>query len=103
MPCLIFPQLYRLYVIVTHAHIDHSGRIPLLIKGGFKGRFFTTRLTGQLLSVMLQTQPTFRSRMPGGKTKKGKRAEPAPVEPLYAVADAAQVAEHLVTAGMDRS
>ena len=33
------------YVLVTHAHIDHSGRIPMLIKQGFKGRILTTRLT----------------------------------------------------------
>ena len=49
-----FSPNYIDYVIVTHAHIDHSGRIPLLIKEGFQGQIFTTRLTGQLLSVMLQ-------------------------------------------------
>ena len=41
------------YVLVTHAHIDHSGRIPMLIKQGFKGRILTTRLTAQLLEIML--------------------------------------------------
>ena len=41
-------------VLVTHAHIDHSGRIPMLIKNGFQGRIITTRLTADLLDIMLQ-------------------------------------------------
>ena len=40
-------------VLVTHAHIDHSGRIPMLIKQGFQGRSVTTRLTAELLDIML--------------------------------------------------
>ena len=40
-------------VLVTHAHIDHSGRIPMLIKNGFQGRIITTRLTADLLDIML--------------------------------------------------
>ena len=41
------------YVVVTHAHIDHSGRVPMLIKNGFTGRIITTRLTAKLLDIML--------------------------------------------------
>ena len=40
-------------VLVTHAHIDHSGRIPMLIKNGFQGKIITTRLTANLLNIML--------------------------------------------------
>ena len=42
------------HVIVTHAHIDHSGRIPLLTKQGFSGNIYCTRLTAHLLSIMLR-------------------------------------------------
>ena len=37
------------YVIATHAHIDHTGRIPLLYKMGYTGQVYTTRLTAQLM------------------------------------------------------
>ena len=52
-------------VVVTHAHIDHSGRIPLLVKQGFQGNIYCTRLTGQLL-----TPPTSRRATPSGRTRR---------------------------------
>ena len=85
-----FSPNYIDYVIVTHAHIDHSGRIPLLIKEGFQGQIFTTRLTGQLLSVMLRDSAHIQEQDAQWKNQKGKRAGRPPVEPLYTVADAAQ-------------
>ena len=41
------------YVLITHAHIDHSGRVPMLVRQGFRGRVLTTRLTAQLMEIML--------------------------------------------------
>ena len=40
-------------LLVTHAHIDHTGRIPLLVKNGFHGRILTTRVTADLMKIML--------------------------------------------------
>ena len=42
------------YLIVTHAHLDHIGRIPLLIKAGFNGEIITTKATYRLMTLMLQ-------------------------------------------------
>ena len=75
-------------VIVTHAHIDHSGRIPLLVKQGFRGKIYCTRLTGELLSIMLRDSAHIQESDAQWANQKGRRAGRPPVEPLYTVADA---------------
>ncbi len=42
------------YVLVTHAHIDHTGRLPLMAKQGFEGEVFATKATAELCNIMLR-------------------------------------------------
>lgn len=92
---LDFAPGYIDYCLVTHAHIDHSGRIPLLVKEGFAGQIFATRLTCQLLSIMLRDSAFIQESDAQWQNQKGKRAGRPEVEPLYTVADAEAALEQL--------
>ncbi len=94
---LDFAPGYIDYVILTHAHIDHSGRIPLLVKQGFHGQIVTTRLTGQLMSIMLRDSAHIQEQDAQWQNQKGKRAGREPVEPLYTIADAEAALKNVVT------
>ena len=85
------------FVLVTHAHIDHSGRIPMLLKQGFQGRIFATRLTAQLLDIMLQDSAHIQESDAEYQNRKNLRAGRPTVEPLYTVEDAQRVREFLTT------
>ena len=85
------------FVLVTHAHIDPSGRIPMLIKQGFRGRIFATRLTAQLLDIMLQDSAHIQESDAEYQNRKNLRAGRPTVEPLYTVEDAQRVREFLTT------
>ena len=94
---LDFSPNYIDYVLVTHAHIDHSGRIPLLVKEGFNGRILTTGLTAQLMSVMLRDSAHIQEGDANWHNQKGKRAGLPPVEPLYTLMDAEEAIQMLET------
>ena len=84
-------------VLVTHAHIDHSGRIPMLIKNGFLGMIITTRLTADLLDIMLQDSAHIQEQDAEYQNRKNKRAGRPEIEPIYTVADALRVREFVQT------
>ncbi len=95
---LDFAPGYIDYCIVTHAHIDHSGRIPLLVRDGFQGEIYATRLTAQLMSIMLRDSAFIQESDAQWQNQKGKRAGREPVEPLYTVADAEAAMQQVRTA-----
>lgn len=74
-------------VLVTHAHIDHSGRLPLLVKQGFRGPIWATRKTAYLLSIMLRDSAHIQEMDAEQAARKGRRAGVEPPQPLYSMDD----------------
>ena len=85
------------FVLVTHAHIDHSGRIPMLIKEGFQGQILTTRLTAELMDIMLLDSAHIQEQDAEWKNRKGARSGAPHIEPIYTIEDAERVREFMTT------
>ena len=78
------------YVFLTHAHIDHSGLLPLLYKQGFRGRIYATAETTDLCTIMLADSAHIQETDAASETKKNLRHSGTEVEPLYTAEDAAK-------------
>lgn len=76
------------YLILTHAHIDHSGRIPKLVKDGFRGKIICTKPTFELCEIMLMDSAKIQESDAQWDNKKRQRSGLTPVEPLYTMEDA---------------
>ena len=85
------------YVFVTHAHIDHSGLLPMVYNHGFRGQIFTTTATHQLCEIMLKDSAHIQMFEAEWKNRKAKRAGRPEVVPLYDMNDAVGVLGHFVS------
>ena len=86
-------------VVVSHAHIDHTGRLPLLIKKGYAGPIFCTPATRDLASVMLPDSGFIQEKDFEFLSKRGHNHL---AEPLYTAHDATLVPDHMVSLPYDR-
>lgn len=83
-------------LLLTHAHMDHAGYIPLMYKQGFRGPIYCTTATVQLCAVMLQDSAHIQESEAEWKNRKAQRAGQPLVEPLYTIEDAQKVMPQFV-------
>ena len=76
------------FVLLTHAHIDHSGNIPLLFKNGYTGPVYATSATCHLCEIMLRDCAHIQQSDAEWRSRKAERAGNQPVEPVYTLEDA---------------
>ncbi len=70
-------------VVLSHAHLDHSGRLPLLVKEGYQGQIFMTQPTKELISILLKDAASLQERDVEWENKRRRRSGKEPIEPLY--------------------
>ena len=83
-------------LVLSHAHIDHSGRIPCLVKNGFAGDIFCTSATRDLCAVMLMDSAFIQEKDVEFVNRRRKKKGQRPFEPLYTKADVAKSMEQFV-------
>lgn len=90
------------YVFLTHAHVDHSGMLPLLYAKGFRGQVFMTDATADLCSIMLRDCAHIQQQEAEWKNRKAKRSSSvAVVEPAYTMEDADGLIRRIVPCHYD--
>lgn len=82
------------YILVTHAHIDHTGMIPALYKEGFKGEIYATPATCELCEIMLKDSAHIQESEAEWRNRKNRRAGKGEFIPLYTVEDVSAVMNH---------
>ncbi|MDO5137302.1 MAG: MBL fold metallo-hydrolase [Oscillospiraceae bacterium] len=84
------------FVLLTHAHVDHSGKLPLLVKNGFSGPIYSTKATRDLCKIMLLDCAHIQEAEAEYTNRKNKRSHKDPIEPIYDSKDVEQTMELFV-------
>jgi metallo-beta-lactamase family protein len=74
-------------VVLSHAHLDHTGRVPKLVSDGYNGPIYMTRATSELLDIMLNDAAFLSMRDAEWENKRRRRAGKEEIEPLYTTSD----------------
>lgn len=90
------------FVLLTHAHIDHSGRLPQLVKEGFSGTIYATSATMELCSIMLLDSAHIQESEAEWKSRKNRRSGKGDVDPLYTQEDVYETMNHFEAVEYDR-
>jgi metallo-beta-lactamase family protein len=90
-------------LILTHAHIDHSGRIPKIVKDGFRGKIITSPPTAELCKIMLLDSAHVQEMDAEWQTKKNRRQGKRAIEPLYRTRDAEESLRYLTPVELDQT
>ena len=90
------------YVLLTHAHIDHSGLIPLLAKRGFRGQIVTTFATADLCEIMLRDSAHIQEFEAEWRNRKARRSGAELYEPLYTMEDAVNALQYFAPCDYDQ-
>lgn len=85
------------FMLLTHAHIDHSGRIPKLIKEGFRGAIYATKPTTELCEIMLADSGHIQESEIEWKNRKRKREGKELLEPIYTAKEGAESVKHFIS------
>lgn len=89
------------FMLISHAHIDHSGRIPKLVRDGFKGKIYGTKASVDLLDVMLRDSAKIQENDAEWENRKRQRSGKEMIEPLYTIADVESSLKHFVPCHYD--
>lgn len=89
------------FILLTHAHIDHSGLIPKLVKEGFRGKVVCTKATLDLSEIMLKDSGHIQEMEAEWQSRKNKRSGRGDSAPLYTAEDAEKSLQYFQAVGYD--
>ncbi len=89
-------------LVLSHAHIDHSGNVPNLVKSGFTGDIFATYATRDLCAIMLRDSAKIQHYDTEFLNKKRQRQNLPPIEPLYSMEDVVESLKYFIGVGYER-